>query len=88
VFNEEERREELRLLSKEDQGRFDEGSTKSEFFNTIISQEKSMIEEAKEEAVREFAEKLKDERSITSEYDYIVYVDDIDKLLKEYKVEI
>ena len=47
----------------------------AEIVDEVISQEKLMIEQAKKEARKEFAEKLKDK----------FYFPDIDKLLKEYE---
>jgi hypothetical protein len=53
-----------------------------ESFDKIISQEKSMIEQAKKEAVKEFAEKLKSGHKYMND---VVSILDIDKLLKQYE---
>jgi len=82
MFNEEERKKELieitYLLSF-----FKDRYEKA--IDLIISQEKSMIEQAKKEVREEFAVKLKDEMR----YDYheckVIDVKVIDKLLKEYE---
>jgi hypothetical protein len=52
------------------------------FAERIISQEKAMIEQAKKEAVKEFAEKLKSGHKYMND---VVSILDIDKLLKEYE---
>jgi hypothetical protein len=55
MFDDIERIEELRKIWNEAKWNF----RIIDFINKIVSQEKSMIEQAKKEAVKEFAEKLK-----------------------------
>jgi hypothetical protein len=57
-----------------------------DFYDIIISQEKSMIEQAKKEAREEFADKIRLEMNTNYIFykDYCIFKKDIDKLLKEY----
>lgn len=82
MFDQEKRREELdkTYIEKLDDYGLDT------FYDDIIFQEKLMIAQAKKDAVKEFAEKLKtfgfwkDDCNIV-----IIYATDIDRLLKEYE---
>lgn len=61
-------------------------ATLTSIANTIIVQEKSMIEQAKKEAVKEFADKLKEED--IGEYSFVAWKDlniFINELLKEWE---
>ncbi len=81
VFNEEERRKELFKIGFQTQQK-----SISDMVNKIISQEKSMIDQAKKEAVKEFAEKLKCYSFwLSNPNNKIIYTSKIDKLLKEYE---
>jgi hypothetical protein len=77
TFDEKERREELSNLCEELLTYVDDPNI---IINEIISQEKSMIAQAKKEAREDFAERLKNNNFNNDlEVDYLA-----DKLLKEY----
>jgi hypothetical protein len=91
MFDGQKRKEELRniyntMVTVDAKNNDYRWTTREEKMDIIISQERSMIEQAEKKAREEFAEKLKvaiKNRIIQTTGDNI-FIGDIDKLLKEY----
>jgi hypothetical protein len=79
MFDWEERKKEIKVIC------LSSAFPGKESFDKIISREKLILEQAKKEAVKEFAEKLKSGHKYMND---VVSILDIDKLLKEYEVTI
>jgi hypothetical protein len=87
MFNELERKEEIKSLFRDDKDAYGKPHKIMSKCNLIVSQEKSMIEQAKKEAREEFAVKLRCLSFWKNNPDRkIILESDINKLLKEYEV--
>jgi len=81
MFNESERKERIDdLMSNTLEAYISNG--KQDFLTILVSEEKSMIEQAKKEAIKELAKKLKGGRKYC-----LIQSFEIDKLLKEYGIK-